>query len=77
MYKSTVNSFNNCVYEFAVSAPGSKEAAISRFSAIGVHSHDMKTPMEANVQAEIDEIVKKVQDHKDLLGEIVHFTHAC
>lgn len=75
--KTVKSTVNNCVNEFSVSAPGSKEAAFSRFSAILVPSHDMETSMEADVQAEVDEIVKKVQDHKDLLGEIVHFAHVC
>lgn len=52
-------------------AADSKKPHLSRLSGVTVHPDQIDDP---KIKANVEEAVKKIKDHKDILGEIEHLT---
>lgn len=54
-----------------------KEASLPSLSGVAVPTQDPGNPLAPEAQMAVEEAVHKVQDNKDILGEIVNFSSSC
>lgn len=54
-----------------------KEASLPSLSGVAVPTQDPGNPLAPEAQTAVEEAVHKVQDNKEILGEIVNFSSSC